>query len=131
MPIDLRRLFIKKQLKQGTSAKEVRDSFNALVRSKPEQIDTRWGKFWRRLSGLAEATAKEVHKFQSSLGRLARAERKTSRAEMAARTASQKLEATILGIPEPTIDAQKAHDAGVMFRATHDEKYREKFTEGS
>jgi hypothetical protein len=127
----LRRTFVKQRLERGTSARTVRESYNALVSQSPQQIESNWGKSWRKLSGQKPITAKQVHKIQSSLGRKARATRKEARAEMRLRTEATRTEAQVLGLPEPTVDYQKAHDAGALYRATHEERYREVFVEGS
>ncbi len=131
MPTDPSRAFIKERLARGDSAKAVREAHNALSKLTPSQIESRWGRRWKGLSGAPVTTPKEVHRVQSSLSRKERRTRKEVRAEFRIRGEAQADQARILGIPESGFDPQKAHDAGVMYRATEDERYREEFEEGS
>ncbi|HEV2316579.1 MAG TPA: hypothetical protein VGV89_03280 [Thermoplasmata archaeon] len=128
---DIRRPFIKQRLRRGTSAREIRETFNFLVKLSAEEIERRWARGWGDLSGQEPTTSSEVHRVQSALGRKARTERREARREMRLKTEATKEEFRLLGLFEPSYDAQKAHDAGVMYRATREEKFREVFVEGS
>lgn len=125
------RVFIKERLTRGDSARAARLSYNELVSLSPSEIGSRWGARWMSLSGARKTTPKEVHRVQSALSRKDRADRREARATMRLRTEASRTEAAVLGLPEPTADYQKAHDAGALYRATHDERYREQFEEGS
>lgn len=140
-PPSMARRFIKTRLERGDSARAIRITFNALVDLSPKEIEQTWGIPRRgggprrtalvKLSGHASITAKEIHKIQSALGRKARKARHEVRFEFKVRRMADEAQNEALGIHEPLIDYQRAHDAGVMYRATNDERYREEFEEGS
>lgn len=128
----LSRKFIKIRMVAGDSAEAARVAHNALVELPPSQIEKRWnGKGWNGLSGAPKVTPRGVRRIQSALSRRQRQDRKESRAFFRARSEAERREARELGLEEPVTDHQKAHDAGVKFKATHDERYREGFEEGS
>jgi hypothetical protein len=127
----LARTFIKQRLTRGTGERASREAYNALVRMSPDEIESHWGKAWRKLSGQKPLTAKESHRIYSSLGRKSREARtEARRSNLYRKEASQRM-AEYYDNPDLAADPQRAQDAGTMYRATHDERYREVFEEGS
>jgi hypothetical protein len=126
------REYVKIRLRRGDSSWAIRAQINYLVAQPPSFFESRPWKRWRGLSGRKPLTAKEIHRIQSALGRKARAERKERRLEMRLRTSSAAAIAKARGEPGTTGDAQRAHDAGILYRVTGDETYKEIFEqEGS
>ena len=125
------RRFIKNSLLSGTSARAVRETHNVLASVTPDEAVRRWGWSAKKVAGSRPVTAKEVHQIQSAMSKRERAERKANRDRMRIRMEADQREAQILGLTPPTSNYQKAHDAGVLFRATNEEHYRHDFEEGS
>ncbi len=128
---DLAQLFIKQRLVRGTGERAARESYNALTELSPSQIEERWGKAWRGLSGQPKLTPKETHRIYSALGRKDRAARAEARRSAKYRSEASQRMAEMYANPELAGDYQRARDAGTLYRATHDERYREQFEEGS
>ncbi|HYM40665.1 MAG TPA: hypothetical protein VEY12_11100 [Thermoplasmata archaeon] len=128
---ELSRQFLKERLNRGTSQGVARDAHNALVKLSPRQIEDRWGYKWRGLSGAKPLTAEETHRIEKSRSRHQRESGRAAREEFRARTSADKKLAERLNLPEPEVDYQEAHDAGVLYRATEDEIQRQFFEEGS
>jgi hypothetical protein len=125
------RRFVKERLARGDSAATIRRTHNFLIAQPDSYFRTaEWGR-WHGLSGAQPLTPKEIHKIQSATGRKARVARRETRATFRLRTEAEKAEAQFLGLPEPSTNYQRAHDAGIEYRATHEERYREAFAEGS
>jgi hypothetical protein len=125
------RRFIKERLGRGDSARTVRLTVEHLVAQPKTFFATAEWRRWKALRGERPPSPADIHRVQSALGRKMREERKIVRAEFRGRTEADRNEALILGLEEPRVDFQAAHDAGILYRATHDEHYREVFTEGS
>lgn len=131
MPNETTRNFVKERLARGDSAATIRRTHAHLISQPPSFFQNKeWGHY-KGLSGADSLSPKEIHRIQSATSRRVRGERKQARATFRARTEASKAEARYLGLPEPTSDYQKAHDAGIEYRATNDERYREQFEEGS
>lgn len=129
-PSELSRTFIKRRLVHGIGEKAAREAHNALVDLSPTEIEFRWGKAYKGLSGQPKLTPKESHRVYSALSRKERAERTEARRSTRFRTEAMRRQEEYYG-REFTGDYQTAQDAGTMYRATHDERYREDFEEGS
>jgi hypothetical protein len=126
------REYVKIRLRRGDSSGAIRVQINYLVAQPPSFFEPRQWRRWRGLSGQKPLTAKEIHRIQSALGRKVRAERKERRLEMRLLTSSAAAMAEARGEPGTTGDAQRAHDAGMLYRVTEDEAYKEIFEqEGS
>jgi len=131
LPDSPTRRFVKTRLEAGDSARTIRQTYNHIAAQPPSYFKSEeWGR-WHGLSGAEPITAKEIHRIQSATSRKVRDERRENRASMRVHTESDFKTADYLGLPEPTVDYQEAHDAGMLYRATKDERYREIFTEGS
>jgi hypothetical protein len=94
----------------------------------PSRISARWGEDWRGLSGARPLSAKESHRIYSALGKKARLQRKERRESYHYRSKFERERAAANGLDESSVDYQEAHDAGVLYRATQDEQYREIWT---
>lgn len=127
----LSREFIKARLNQGTSQGAAREAHNALADLSPSEIARRWGPKWVGLSGAPHVTASESHQIEKSRSHHQRNEGRDKRVERLLNNEADREKAARLRLPEPLGDRQDAHDAGVLYRATREEVYRERFEEGS
>ena len=125
------RRFVKNRLISGDSAATARKVHDLLAGLTESEAVRRWGWSAKGIVGASPVTAKEVHKIQSALSKKERAERRETRALMRIRAEADRRQAEILGLPAPSTDYQRAHDAGVVYRATHEEVFRQVFEEGS
>lgn len=125
------RRFIKNRLISGDSAAAARKVHNLLTGLSETDAVRRWGWSAKGIVGAQPVTAKDVHRIQSALSKKERAERRETRARMRIRAEADRRQAEVLGLPAPSTDYQRAHDAGVLYRATHEEAFHRIFEEGS
>jgi hypothetical protein len=130
------RAFIEERLLRGDSQKTVRDTVNALRRHPATYfVGESWTR-WQGIRGRRKITTEDVYRVYNALRKnrsktTAYTERKRLRETWKTETAAERALALDLGVPEPTRDKQLAHDAGILYKATKDERYREFFEEGS
>jgi len=129
------RAFIEERLLRGDSQRTVRDAVNALRKKPAAFLDQNWPR-WSAVVGKRKVSTADVYRCYDALRKNhsksdAYAERKRLRTAWRTETAAERSLAQDLGIPEPTRNKQVAHDAGVLYKATRDERYREFFEEGS
>ena len=125
------RRFIKNRLISGDSAATARKVHNLLAGLTESEAVRRWGWSAKGIVDAQPVTAKDVHRIQSALSKKERAERRETRARMRVRAEADRRQAEVLGLPAPSTDYQRSHDAGVLYRATHEEAFHRIFEEGS
>ena len=125
----VKQTFIRRLLCSGTSPETIRDAYNALASLSPEHAVKRWGYSAREVAGSGPITVSDVRRVLRLLPDGDRAERDLALSEMNLRVEADRREAERIGLPAPTKSYQRAHDAGVFYRATQDEEPPEPYPE--